>query len=81
MGTFLFLFLAKLPIKKKRESCKSGKSKLGGPVHYRLMYPFERKVNSLCYKVPIHQGIKPHLQWESLSTFDSLLTGFANTSY
>ena len=36
MGTFLFLFLAKLPIKKKRESCKSGKSKLGGPVSLQV---------------------------------------------
>jgi hypothetical protein len=45
MGTFLFLFPGQTTKKKKRESCKSGKSKLGGPVHYRLMYPFERKVN------------------------------------
>lgn len=40
MGTFLFLFLAKLPIKKKRESCKSGKSKLGGPVSLQVDISF-----------------------------------------
>ena len=33
-------FLAKLPIKKKRESCKSGKSKLGGPVSLQVDISF-----------------------------------------
>jgi hypothetical protein len=42
-GYILFLFPGQTT--KKRESCKSGKIKLDGPIHNRLMYPFKRKIN------------------------------------
>ena len=73
MGTFLFLFLAKLPIKKKRESCKSGKSKLGGPVSLQVDISFWKKskfamlegTNSSRYKTTSTVGVPIYFRFPS----------------